>query len=53
MRWLTEDARLVCKHQMGKVQVVPTQSLVTIGGRRVLVAPDPEGRPINGCPPTP
>jgi hypothetical protein len=50
MRWLTEDARLVCKHQMGTVQVVPTQSLVTIGGRRVLVTPDPEGRPIKGCP---
>lgn len=50
MRWLTEDALLVCKHQMGKVSIKATQSLVTIGGRRVLVAPNPEGRPIDGCP---
>lgn len=50
MRWLTEKAKLVCKHEMGIVQLVPTQSLVTIEGRRVLVQSDPEGRPILGCP---
>ena len=50
MRWLTEDALLVCKHQMGKVSIAASQSLVMIGGRRVLVSPDPEGRSIGGCP---
>jgi hypothetical protein len=50
MHWLTEDALLVCKHQMGKVSIKATQSLVTIEGRCVLVDPDPENRPIAGCP---
>jgi hypothetical protein len=50
MRWLTEDAKLVCKHELGVVGIVPTQELVTIGKRRVLVEVDPEGRPIGGCP---
>ncbi len=50
MRLLTEDAVLVCKHELGRVAVVPTQNLVTIAQRRVLLEPDPEGRPIAGCP---
>ena len=50
MRVLTEDAKLVCKHENGKVQIEPTQSLVTISRRRILVEPNPEGRPIKGCP---
>lgn len=50
MKWLTEDAKLVCKHQLGVVQNLPSQVLVTVGGRRVLVEPDPVGRPIGGCP---
>jgi hypothetical protein len=50
MRWLTQDARIVCKHEMGIVGIVATQPLVTIAGRRVLVESDPEGRPIAGCP---
>jgi hypothetical protein len=50
MRWLTEDAKLVCKHELGVVGIVPTQTFVTITGRKVLVEIDPEGRPIGGCP---
>jgi hypothetical protein len=50
MLLLTEDALLVCKHELGKVAIVPTQELVTIGGRLVLVEPNPESRPIAGCP---
>jgi hypothetical protein len=50
MRWLTEDATLVCKHELGQVRVEPTQELVKIAGRRALVEPDPESRPIVGCP---
>lgn len=49
-RWLTEDARLVCRHELGIVDVPPTQDLVRVDGRRVLVERDPEGRPITGCP---
>jgi hypothetical protein len=50
MRWLTEDAKLVCKHELGVVGLVPTQHFVTIGRRKVLVEVDPEARPIGGCP---
>jgi hypothetical protein len=32
------------------VDILATQSLVTIDGRRVLVSPDPEGRSIAHCP---
>jgi len=47
---LNEMAQLVCLHQLGKVQIDPIQSLVTVEKKRVLVAPDPEGRNISGCP---
>jgi len=50
MLWITEDALVVCKHQLGKVTNLPSQDLVTIDSRRVLVEADPEGRPIAGCP---
>ena len=50
MLFLTEDAVLVCKHELGNVQNKPTQDVVTVMGRRVLVEIDPEGRPIVGCP---
>jgi len=50
MLFLTEDARLICRHVMGKVDIEATQVLVTIAGRRVLVRPNPEGRKISGCP---
>lgn len=50
MKILTEDAVLVCNHELGIVGVRPTQDLVTIGGRRVLVDNDPENRPIVACP---
>ncbi len=50
MYWLTEDAVLVCAHELGVVGISATQDLVTINGRRVLVAVDPESRPIIGCP---
>lgn len=52
MKILTEDAVLVCDHQQGVVANRPGQGWVTVAGRRVLVAPDPEGRPITGCPNT-
>lgn len=50
MLWLTEDAVVVCKHQLGRVGQAPSQDFLRIDGRRVLVATDPEGRPISGCP---
>ena len=46
---LTEDARVVCAHR-GVVSVAPTQDVVTISGRRVLVESNPVGRPILRCP---
>jgi hypothetical protein len=50
LKWLTEDARLQCDHVMGRVQIAPSQDLVTIAGRAVLVAPDPLSKGIIGCP---
>ncbi len=50
MKLLTEDALILCDHVAGKASNLPGQSLVTIGGRRVLVEADPEGRAIAGCP---
>ncbi len=49
MQWLTEDARLACDHG-GHVANVPSQQLVLIDKRKVLVATDPEGRSISTCP---
>lgn len=52
MKVLTEKADLVCDHELGHVQVAVRQSLLRIGGDRVLVEDDPEKRPIKGCPNT-
>lgn len=49
MKYLTEDADLVCAHR-GVVRVKPSQSLVRIDDRRVLVEKDPEGKDIDRCP---
>jgi hypothetical protein len=50
VRLLTEDAKLVCVHRMGKVSIAPGQPFVTIAQRLVLVETDPERRDISGCP---
>lgn len=50
MKLLTEDAVLVCNHELGRVDIEPTQSLVTIERRAVLVENNPEARRITGCP---
>jgi hypothetical protein len=50
MKVLTEDALVVCKHELGKVEIKPSQDLVRIQGRLVLVATDPESKAIKGCP---
>ena len=50
MHLLTEDALVVCTHELGIVSIIATQTLVTIGHRKVLVEIDPQGRPIGGCP---
>ena len=47
---MTEDAIVVCTHQLGNVSNQPSQKLVTIAGRRVLVDNDPETRSISRCP---
>jgi hypothetical protein len=47
---LTQDALLVCKHQVSKVDITATQKFVTINQRLVLIENNPEGRPISGCP---
>ena len=47
---LTEDALLVCKHELGKVDIKPTQKFVTINQRLILVENNPEARKIAGCP---
>jgi hypothetical protein len=49
MRVLTEDALMLCDHG-GTVKDKTSQSWVTINSRKVLVATDPEGCSISGCP---
>ena len=41
MQLLTEDALVVCTHELGIVKIIATQTLVTIGRRKVLVEIDP------------
>jgi len=50
MKWLTQDALLTCPHESGFVGIAPSQALVKINARPVLVAADPEAKPIAGCP---
>jgi hypothetical protein len=51
MKWLTEDAVILCQHELGVVKLIPVQQdLVKIGQRKVLVEHDPELKPIAGCP---
>jgi hypothetical protein len=50
MRVLTEDAVVVCTHQLGSVERRPSQDLVRVDGRRLLVDDDPVGRSIHLCP---
>ncbi len=47
---LTEDVVITCRHVTGIVIRNTSQDFVTIAGRRVLIDPDPENRPIIGCP---
>ncbi len=49
MKLLTEDAVLRCEHA-GRVEIRASQELVRVEGRQLLVARDPEGRPIRRCP---
>jgi len=48
--WLTEDVDLRCAHRLGHAGAPSSQVLVRVNGRRVLVDPDPQGRPISNCP---
>jgi hypothetical protein len=50
MKLLTEDAIINCQHELGVVHLAPTQNLVTIEQRKVLVENNPEGRLITACP---
>lgn len=52
MYWLTENAVLVCAHELGRVTNTTSQNFVRINNNRVLIKPDPEDRPIAGCPNT-
>lgn len=49
MKFLTEKAKLICKHVTGVVQIFTFQDTVTIEGDRVLVYNDPEFKLIVGC----
>src|SRR5262245_8118920 len=45
---LTESSTLRCEHS-GTVQLVPTQSRLTVNGSKVLVDGDLNGALISGC----
>lgn len=46
---ITEDATLRCDH-LARLENKPSQELVTIDDRKILVAKDPEGRKVHLCP---
>ncbi len=48
--WLTDAADVRCSHRLGRAPQQASQTWLTVGGRPVLVAPDPVGRSIAGCP---
>lgn len=48
--WLTDAADVRCAHKVGRSPQQASQTWVAVNGRPVLVAPDPVGRPIQGCP---
>jgi len=48
--WLTDAADVRCSHRVGRSPQQASQTWLTVGGRPVLVAPDPVGRSIAGCP---
>jgi hypothetical protein len=50
MKVITEDAVLVCGHLLGKVKISITQEYVTVGGRKIMIEPDPVGKSISSCP---
>ncbi|HEY2028935.1 MAG TPA: hypothetical protein VGH20_06970 [Myxococcales bacterium] len=49
MLFLTDDATILCGHA-GRCAVGASQRWVTVQGRPLLVATDPEGKGISGCP---
>ena len=49
MKWLTDKALIKCGHS-GRVQVLATQNLVSVGGHSVLVGNDPVAKGISSCP---
>ena len=49
MLLITEDATIVCGHG-GRAAVAASQRWVTVQGRALLVATDPEAKGISGCP---
>ena len=52
MFFMTLDSVVVCTHKLGHVDLAASQKFVTVEGRPVLVATDPENREISGCPNT-
>lgn len=50
MKPITEAAIMTCAHRLGIVGLLSSQAYVKISGRKVLVSPDPVGKPILGCP---
>ena len=45
---ITESSRVACGHT-GAVQLLASQSKLTVGGSKVLVDGDLAGKPITGC----
>jgi hypothetical protein len=45
---ITAGSTVKCAHQ-GTVQLVPSQQVLNVDGRAVLVMGDLEGKPISGC----
>ncbi|MCA9972852.1 MAG: hypothetical protein KC425_21695 [Anaerolineales bacterium] len=49
MKLLTKKAKIVCRHNTGRVQLRTPQDLVYVAGEPLLVEADPEQKVILGC----
>ncbi|MCG5501137.1 hypothetical protein [Ectothiorhodospira lacustris] len=50
MEFLTRNADLRCAHELGRITVKASQHWVRIQDDPILVAGDPPGNPVRGCP---
>lgn len=47
---ITQEATVVCQHELGVARQIASQEWVRVDDVALQIEPDPQGRPISGCP---